>query len=143
MPLRCPSMRALSITLASQSFEIAPCDIRAYDYEPDGSYQCELSDEPHDFHAAFLRPIPDSEDVVFYCWDDEPAVSYLSLIPHCYKERSGDFCLLPRGHEAACEWDIIDPVVVALQANGDQTRAWHRDLERLNEWLSELPDPGI
>ncbi|GAA4795454.1 hypothetical protein [Streptomyces ziwulingensis] len=86
--------------------------------------QCLVEDVPHDFHAAFLRTgsriDPDSD--VFLCWTDKSPAQGLADLECCMKRRTelSTGCTIFKNHPGRCEWEYIDPELVAVQAQADQ-----------------------
>lgn len=86
--------------------------------------QCLVEDVPHDFHAAFLRTgsrtDPDSD--VFLCWTDESSAQTLADLECCMNRRTelDTGCTIFKNHPGRCEWEYIDPELVAVEAQADQ-----------------------
>ncbi|WP_318280180.1 hypothetical protein, partial [Streptomyces griseoloalbus] len=89
--------------------------------------QCLLEDVDHDFHAAFFRTgsrtDPDSD--VFVCWRDGTPGHALADLDCCMNRSSplATGCTIFQHHPGRCEWDYIDPPMVAAQAQADQIAA--------------------
>lgn len=142
MHLRCTSWRVLITELFDLSKEIAPCNPLEVDYEAESYFLCERSGEGHEIHSAFLRPIPDAKEVVFFYWKEGIFGDSVCVIPHCGKREQcmqGEICYLPRWHTGACSWAVVDPEETAQLARGDQERALVSDFKR---HLKGLRDPS-
>ncbi|MFJ3494835.1 hypothetical protein ACIPPJ_14735 [Streptomyces sp. NPDC086091] len=94
------------------------------EWTSDTELQCLIEDVPHDFHAAFLRTgsrtAPDSD--VYLCWTAESPEQSIADIACCMKRRSSldPGCTIFTSHPGRCEWEYVDPVAVAVQAQADQ-----------------------
>nr|BFD83068.1 hypothetical protein StreXyl84_24690 [Streptomyces sp. Xyl84] len=94
--------------------------------ETEGQYafQCKLEDAPHDYHAAFLRTgaFADPCTDVFLCWVDGGDEQWLEDIEVCMKRRKplDSGCTIFRKHPGKCDWEYIDPPLLAAKAQADQ-----------------------
>jgi hypothetical protein len=88
------------------------------------AFQCKLSEVPHTHHAAFLRTGSSQEPCsdVFLCWHDETGPQWLEDVEVCLKRRHpmATGCTIFRGHPGLCDWEYIDPPMVAAGAQADQ-----------------------
>ncbi|GAA4797037.1 hypothetical protein GCM10023220_25120 [Streptomyces ziwulingensis] len=88
-------------------------------------FRCEVEDVPHDHHAAFLRNGASSEPCtdVYLCWRDESGPQWLADGEVCLRAENpmASGCTIFRGHPGRCDWEYIDPSMVAAQAEADQS----------------------
>ncbi|MGW0756116.1 hypothetical protein ACWD1Y_06445 [Streptomyces sp. NPDC002814] len=133
----------IDLDLFTLSLKVAPFDATEIDYDPGTDFQCELSDEEHDLHGAFLRMIPENDKHVFYFWDSIGSVDHLVALSLCNKPKPEhkEPCGLWRGHVGKCEWGMIDPVNIALTAALDQAGPVLRELVGIPDLLKRLRPP--
>ncbi|MEV7793437.1 hypothetical protein AB0O68_15800 [Streptomyces sp. NPDC087512] len=83
--------------------------------------QCLLEAVDHDFHAAFLRTGARVTSDVFLCWSTDGRQT-LADLDCCMNKRTklGTGCTIFQHHPGRCDWDYIDPVMEAAQAEADQ-----------------------
>ncbi|GAA2221236.1 hypothetical protein [Streptomyces nogalater] len=80
--------------------------------------QCLLSEERHEFHAAWLRSGSELEKDVYLCWFDDSAMQWVIDVEVCLKTktRMGSSCTIYKGHPGKCEWDCVDTEAAAPAA---------------------------
>jgi hypothetical protein len=109
--------------------ERLPCCIEGFEAEPFEVFQCELGDDGHEMHGAFLDELADPRKDAFFCWLEGDETQYVFASKICRKRANeDDLCTLYVNHSGVCRWALIDPVRVAIQAQVDQAMAKWRDM---------------
>ncbi|MDQ1016724.1 hypothetical protein QFZ43_003273 [Streptomyces afghaniensis] len=128
MRLQCTSKRTIQLRTLQLAEEGLPCPIEGFEAEPFDVFRCELGDEDHEFHGAFLDELADKKRDAYFCWSGVDGAQFIIASEPCGK-RGGDeeICNLFENHPGVCDWDLIDPLQVAIQALVDQTMAYLRD----------------
>jgi hypothetical protein len=80
-------------------------------------------------HGAFLDELAHPGKDAFFCWAEGDETQYVFASKVCgTRANDDDMCTLFEKHSGVCRWGLVDPVMVAIQAQVDQAMARWRDM---------------